>query len=857
MIAKIKKHAALYCCFLLPAAILMLVYAKIQIDPFGPKSLLMLDLRQQYVEFFSYYKDILAGKHSLFYTFSKNLGGDMFVFFAYYLASPFNLIFAILPKEAHLTGILVITVLKIGFCGLTFGIYAKRAFKMDDLAVILFSAFYALNGYNLAYQSNLMWLDSVILLPLAALGTDRLMKKKPLLFILSLAAMILTQYAMAWMTGVFLVLYFLYQMGLENFREAGRRILMWLGAVLLSVGIGALVWLPVWNAYQAGGKAILWSDLRFAEQFPLLDLVSKLYIGAFDYSKILVTDALPYVFCGTLTVLLTVCYFRCRNVPLSHKVWTGVLIGVLAVGMSVDPLNLIWHGLEQPGSFAFRGAFVLSFALIVTGCRMMEALDAVSPGTVVFSMTVLAVAAWFVEKGGYSHLSAMKVFETVLFVLVYGLLILLMINFNNRRALMAAGLVLVCAELFLNSWQVLQSVTTYELKADFDDYYQSISVVIDEIQENDRDFYRMEKNFQRTRNDAMLLKYRGLTHNSLKDQRSVKTLMQRMGFRTYYQYWAQYGDGSTAAADALFGVKYVAVRGRLGHQTEYEAIKDSGDMTVYSNPYALPVAFMAGNNIRSQPMDVANPFELQNQIYAALSGNGALFYQIPVMEIRLENVTERRDSDTTVFTKTNPGQTGTVEYLLQTGNDWPVYAFFPSSSLKEVRMYVDGEDRGPYFTMDEYDVVWLGHFSEGGVVSFRFELREETVRLNENWFYYLDMDQFALACRELKRGGIQMESWSDTGIAGTVEATPEKSVLFTSIPWDRGWQAWVDGERAETILLMDALTGVALPPGIHQVELRYRVPGLAPGLAVSGLSLGMLGALAADGFRRRRRRRAG
>jgi uncharacterized membrane protein YfhO len=852
MFANIKKYGVLFGCFLAPVVILLLVYAKIQIHPFGSKSLLMLDLRQQYVEFFSYYRDILAGNHSLFYTFSKNLGGGMFDFFAYYLASPLNLVFALFPKEAHLTAILTATLLKIGFCGLTFGIYAKRAFKMDPLAVVIFSAFYALNGYNLAYQSNLMWLDSVILLPLAALGTDRLMQEKaPALFVFSLTALIVTQYYLAWMTGVFLVLYFLYRLGLANFREAGRRSLRWLASVLLSVGIGAVIWLPAWNAYRDGGKMIDFANIKFAEKFSAPDLLSKLYVGAFDYSKILVTDALPYVFCGTFAVLLTVCYFRRRNVRIAHKVWTGFLIGIPVAGMSVDPLNLIWHGLEQPGSFAFRCAFALSFALIVTGCRMMEELDAVSLRDVVFSVAVLTAAAWFVEKGAYSHLSSLKVFETVLFLFLYGSLTLLMIVFNNRKALLIAGLVLAFAELSVNSGQVLQSVTTYELKADFDDFYQKTGAVIDEIQRDDQGFYRLEKNFQRSKNDAMLLKYRGLTHNSLKDQRSVKTLMQRMGFRNYYQYWAQYGDGSTMTADALFGVKYVVAKDWFSHQAEYEAVRRSGDMTVYLNPYALPLAFMADRHIVSQSADVSNPFELQNQIYGALSGNGdALYYPVPVLETRLENVTERREADVMIFTKTDQGQKGTVEYLLQTDNRRPVYAFFPSGSLKEVRIYVNGEDRGPYFTMNAYDVVGLGSFGEGGVVSFKFELREESVRFNESWFYYLDLDRFAPVYRELERGGFQLEAWSDTRITGTAEATPDKGVLFTSIPWDRGWQVRVDGQPAETVLLLDALMGVALPPGTHRVELRYHVPGLAPGLVISVLSLA---ASAADGFRRKRR----
>jgi uncharacterized membrane protein YfhO len=318
--------------------------------------------------------------------------------------------------------------------------------------------------------------------------------------------------------------------------------------------------------------------------------------------------------------------------------------------------------------------------------------------------------------------------------------------------------------------------------------------------------------------------------------------MQRMGFRNYYQYWAQYWDGATITADALFGVKYVVAQGDFSHQAEYEEVRRSGDMTVYRNPYALPVAFMSGNNIQNQSMSTANPFELQNQIYASLSGDGALYYQVPVLETRLENVTERREADVMIFTKTDSSQNGTVEYLLQAGGGWPVYAFFPSSDLKEVRMYVNGRDRGPYFTMNAYDVIGLGSFAEGETVSFKFELKEDSARFNESWFYYLDTDRFAQIYEGLNRGGIRLESWSDTRIAGTAEATPEKGVLFTSIPWDRGWQALIDGQRAETVLLLDALVGVAIPPGRHQLELRYRTPGLAPGFAITAVSLGALAA---------------
>lgn len=53
----------------------------------------------QYLDFFSYFKDVLSGENSLIYTFSKTLGGSNIAVFSYYLASPFNLLIIFLKKQ--------------------------------------------------------------------------------------------------------------------------------------------------------------------------------------------------------------------------------------------------------------------------------------------------------------------------------------------------------------------------------------------------------------------------------------------------------------------------------------------------------------------------------------------------------------------------------------------------------------------------------------------------------------------------------------------------------------------------------------------------------------------------------------
>lgn len=72
----------------------------------------------------------------------------------------------------------------------------------------------------------------------------------------------------------------------------------------------------------------------------------------------------------------------------------------------------------------------------------------------------------------------------------------------------------------------------------------------------------------------------------------------------------------------------------------------------------------------------------------------------------------------------------------------------------------------------------------------------------------------------------------------------EPKLLCFSIPYNKGWTAYVDGEKAEILPTNTMNLAVELGEGEHTVELRYQTPGLSAGAAVSAgglISLGILG----------------
>ena len=110
--------------FCIPTIIMTIIYSLIKIHPFGDRSLLMYwDIREQYSNYFVYFKNIFFSNNNFIYSFSKILGGSLIGLTGYYLASPLNILFVILNKMKIVDVILILTLLKIGLCGLAFNIF--------------------------------------------------------------------------------------------------------------------------------------------------------------------------------------------------------------------------------------------------------------------------------------------------------------------------------------------------------------------------------------------------------------------------------------------------------------------------------------------------------------------------------------------------------------------------------------------------------------------------------------------------------------------------------------------------------------------------------------------------------------
>jgi uncharacterized membrane protein YfhO len=302
-----------------------------------------------------------------------------------------------------------------------------------------------------------------------------------------------------------------------------------------------------------------------------------------------------------------------------------------------------------------------------------------------------------------------------------------------------------------------------------------------------------------------------------------------------------YHQGSTISADSLLGVKYLLSQTPIAKP--YELLWQQDGISVYKNPYTLPLGFMVSKDVREtslMSMNESNLFELQNNLWRALVGKAEnkLFVPVPIDRVVATNLHEEMVESGTRYTKERENEEAYLEFHLVGHSDAPLYACFPADSDKElVEISVNGLALGRYFTWYLTDrIIELGCFAEGEEIVLKMKLLEDSVSYAVPLFYSQDMEVFLEYYDELSASPYQINSFTDSRLAGEITNAGDKQYALFTIPYDEGWKIFVDGESVTTTQVFDTLLAVEVPVGTHSISLKFTPRGIYPGIAITVFS---------------------
>ena len=783
----IKKYGFYVLSFIVPCIIILIFL--IANDMFKGHSILTSDLLEQETSFLKYFHNLLHGVASFPYTFSNGLGGSMYSTLFYYLGSPLNLLIYFFDDVNLFCTIMLI--LKLSLCSLTMFIYLKHKFNCKQWWLLIFSLTYALMSYNLNNYVQIMWLDGVVLAPLILLGIDKYIKNgKTSLYIITLFWTIVSNFYIGYTLTIFSIIYYLYQLCIISndnhwIRNNKKKIIRFIVITFLTGLLTSFILIPIFLASRSFMRV---SSLNKMFNSNILDIILGSYMGL-DTGLTILNPYHILFYSGILMLPLIISYFTNKEVSTKEKKITLLVYVILFLPVIIQPLNLIWHLFTYPNFFNYRYSFIITiFTLIVSVKSFLLLNNSIKTimSTFIIYFLISKIIIFLSAYPKYNiYLSREKVIVTVLLLGIYCILILL----KKKRLILC----LLCIEIIINfNW------TLYNKPFSFTSNYKITNIVNDISNKYCNNLNRCEFLNNYNVNGGLFSNYNGVSSfSSTTNKKQLTFLSRSRGVNTKTNNYTY--NTYDLLSDMLLGVEYIW---DFRTNKDYELVEDLNynniAMHIYRNPYALSLGYMVSPKIKTVSTNEDGYKYLNEVLMAMEDSKDSYLIKLPVRKIN-DNL-----------------------YEVIKNEQYP-YIYITSDVPAVTIVNIAFEYKN---SSDIYDIIYD---QDNQNLKVEFGIIPEYVDA-----YTVDVNKV----KNFKDSRVELKVDINNGnyLHGNINVLKD-GVLFFSIVNEEGWEVYVDGTKVKHYELLDTFIGVDLTKGIHEIELRYKVPGLKLGISLSIISL--------------------
>ncbi|KRN88566.1 YfhO family protein [Ligilactobacillus ceti] len=858
-----QQHYSGILSFCLPIIIMTIYFMFRHVYPFGKSTLLTIDLGQQYIDFYAYYQHtLLHSPTSLFYSFAKALGGNMMGEWAYYLLSPFNLILLLFPKNSIVAGITVLTLLKYGLAGWSLNYFLQKQTQLKAIFIPIFTLSYALMGWMIANQLNLLWSDALIFFPLIMHGFYRLFQTgSRKVYVGWLAVMMIANYYMAYMICLFLIVFFIWYsvINYHNFKSWLKSARKFISSSLLAAGLAAIILLPTIYSLSVSKGQYVQRDLDLSLAYMPWEMGAKFFLGAFNFSQI--PEGLPNLFVGGFVFFNFLLYFVCTNISRKERLTSLIVTLFFGVSLFWQPLNLLWHGLQFPVWYPFRFSYLISFWLIFLAVRHWQ----FSPNYIKFIKIIIlelillsyATYLWF-DLQNFTYLSKTKIITTVTLATIT----LVILSQKNLKTSRLIPIVLLCTSGLYLTVNMVFSLNSLSYLT-YNKYAQPSSILrsdIKRIKKHDTGFYRVGQTYFRTKNDGVAHDFNSGSYFSSALEKQIPDFYGQIGQPDGDNY-AIYANG-TLLSDALLDYKYflnpkdnseiprnyndfknpVTLTNRKSDLKEYKLISNQRLTRIYENPNVTSIAYLASPSLKklSPLYDLPTIYQTRwlNDV-AAQMPNTRYFHPCNFQEVVFQNIKPTNRLTGAHLKKIKPKKAAKVIFKFTPKTNDPYYLTLgPDCTSENVDIYIGNQSLKYSRTFRHTIILNIADHAKGQEIIISTSLKKKKLTLDHFVLYRLDRQAVKNSLAEVKDHTLKITEHQPTKISGEITVPKDiKKILTTTIPYDAGWHVQIDHKAVKTFKVQDTFLACDIKPGKHQIQFSYRPPYLILGAIISGISL--------------------
>ena len=858
------KNRYVFLTTVLATACIAVIYVIFSVFPFGSITVMRMDLYHQYGPLFAELYDRIVEHKSLLYSWITGGGSSFLGNYLNYLSSPLSFLIFLFDKEDISYAITFIVAFKCILSATSFSYYLKKSFNKDNYFLSAFGILYAFSAYFLAYYWNVMWLDAMIMLPLIALGIEKIFKTGDIkLYTVSLVILFFANYYMGYMCCIFAVLYF-FVCFINTYSNDGKlnenavyekkystkalmnnvfinRGVKFAFASIIAALICAITLVPVFMILKNSSATSGTFPQTFKSYFDLLDLITSHFALLETTIRSSGDNVLPNIYTGILTFILLPLFLVNNKIKLKEKATYVVLIIFFVFCFNNNCAEYIWHAFHFPNDLPYRYSYMYSFIIAVMGYKTILNFKGIKVKDIAY--TGLAIISFVIvcQKFLTNKMTNSTIYATIIFVALWCGFLFLLKNKNAQKKTVSFVLV-----TFILCETIISSIVGLPLNQDNKNYkenYKTYTDAINYIDNKDSGFYRTELCYLNTRMDPAYYGYNGISVFSSMACESYSQLQSSLGMQSNkvnsYTYNTQ-----TPVYNMMFNIKYlIQTDVSLAPSSNlYKKIHTTSDKksNVYESKYNLPIAYCVNSKIDDWVTDEGNPFEIQSDFVKLATGYSNVFKPVKYNSTDFDAVSgdDVTENGTYWLEKSDSSSNyGTETVSLSPTIDGNLYLYVKSSDLKTITVNSEKVSDITQSMEDAY-ILDIGYHNKGDevLVSLDASTMESESTSFDFYCYTADDTVVKNMYNSLAGNSLNVESYSDTTIKGTVNAK-ENCYLYSSIPYDDGWSVYVDGKKAETFEIGGTLLAIELTPGQHKIEYKYFPVGFLYGIIISAVTV--------------------
>lgn len=787
-----------------------------------------------------FYRHLFRGE-PLYYTWDIGLGCSTSVTYAFYVMSPVNVL-VLLFKNSD-TALVVLMMIKAGLSALFMSVFMKKCVGLYSCWNIAFSILYAFSNYQFMMFQNICLSDVVWLLPLLLACIVEFIRDEITEFHLSLcyALCFITQFYAGYLVGIYSMFFLIGMIILKRKALSSAKVkillLRWILAVFAAIFVSMVVLWPMLVTYfMNGGSA--WNSFGTDRKIDIFALISSMFWGRGNIWY----EETPALYCGIATVLFLPSYFTNKCIRKTERILLFGALVALTASIFIEPIYEFWHLFNRPDGYTARFSILIIFTCITAAGRGKAFSDRLErrigdkvKGINIYEMTavfmLLLTAGMYIywsvtEQVSFAHPFRLLV-GNIVFIILWMIIEMLRRSRGKLAVKLLVVLVAMAEAVMAGFFPVNESgkMSSEKSKMIADKMYS----VADIISNDTEGFYRTHIS-EADINQGAAYGFNGVSLFSSENYGDLLYTMFRLGDCVTPFSFSQ--TGGTDFTDMLWGIKY---RGNI-------------ESDVYINKRALPIGVAVKDDIFNLKRENAgiDPFEELNSLANLLCEGSVVYIPLEVNSYQTYNTSFGiEDAGSGFIDNLVEDEPGGIIINSEDKEYTHAYAFIASASLvssadEGTVGIVEKNQSGDIVICSDYDRCGNGirHLTDSPaiiemeVAEYGHRLRiidydkpEHTYSFEKLCLYGQDDVALDHIFSELSSNELMLEDIDQGFLQGTIDMPIDKSVLFLTVPYDRCWRAWVDGEQVEIRkAVYGSFCAIAVPEGHHEIVMKYVLP---------------------------------